>query len=107
MRKAIALILLVGCSAKPGPKSPLPEDTTREYGCVLRDLSDEKKFDEIETDCMPGEGKRLVHELTVLEASKDLYARRADVSVQASIVIHEADRKGYHLVVLAPGERVR
>lgn len=88
------------------PRAGLPEDTDREYACVLHNLADEKRFAEIETACMPGDGKRLVHELSVLEDSRDLLMRRAYVSVQASIVLHEAGRKGYRIVVLAPGERV-
>lgn len=111
MRQAITIACLVACTSctshARAPRAGLPEDTDREYACVLRNLADEKKFGDIETACMPGDGKRLVYELSVLEDSKDLYARRADVSVQASIVLHEAGRKGYHIVVLAPGERVR
>lgn len=105
MPKTFALVvLLAGCTRAASSASALPPDTDRDFQCVLRQLASEKDFDATERACMPGEKKRLVSILALLEDSHDLMALKAYVSVQSSIVLHQAERRGYRPVA-APGEK--
>jgi hypothetical protein len=100
---ALTFLLVTGCVRATFLPSDLPEDTHRDLRCVLDQLAKEKAFDAVEAACMPGESKRLVSVLYVLEASEALMKEKAYVSVQCSIVLHEAERRGFQ-PALAPGE---
>jgi hypothetical protein len=100
---ALTFLLVTGCVRATFLPSDLPEDTHRDLHCVLGQLAQEKTFDVVEAVCMPGEGKRLVSMLYILEASDTLMKEKAYVSVQCSIVLHEEERRGFQ-PALAPGE---
>lgn len=97
MFKAAALVVALaaaGCAhATPVPKTSLPENTVRDVECVVDRLSEEKKFDDVEAACMPGQTKRLVIILALLEVDESLLKTNAVASVQSSIDLHEMQRR--------------
>lgn len=91
---AALALLVMACAHAPPPKTPLPENTMRDVECVIDRLSEEKKFDDVEAACMPGQEKRLVIVLALLEVDESLLQTNAIASAQSSIDLHEIQRRG-------------